>query len=116
LVEVYRPRGVVFYGIEWNFATNLTRVRAFCSLFSWDFPVGMQNTSVLNIFELYATGRHNYFVIGADGRIAFRAQSNTTYVDTTTFTYKPFIIQAINEALAVPVETTTWGRIKSFYR
>jgi hypothetical protein len=111
---VYRPQGVVFLGVENHFTsgTTVNNVVNYCLNFDWDFPVGLDTVGGSTIFAAYGTDRHNYMVIGKDGRIAHRAVTNR-YNGAAWSTFKQGLINAINAALAVPVEPTSWGRIKS---
>jgi hypothetical protein len=111
-VNVYRPQGVVFFGIEQGQPVNLDQVLSYAGQFGWDFPIGIDGGT---IFSQYDTMRHNYFVIGADGRITFRAEAGG-YTGAGWSTYEPRLKQAIEAALTSPVQDVTWGRIKALYR
>lgn len=117
-MDEYRPQGVVFLAIEQNNgnAGNVSSVQAYATQFGWDFPIGLNNTGVGgNLFSGYETERHNYFIIDAEGRIAFRAEGGG-YTGTAWSSYEPRIKAAIDELLAVPVEDVTWTGIKALYR
>jgi len=110
LVNVYRPQGVVFVGIEKNTGSSDQQVVNFCLNAGWNFPAGRD--AQRDIFTAYGTDRHNYMVIGRDGKIAHRAAGSYTAAASWT-TYKQGLINALNAALLVPVEPTTWSRLKS---
>lgn len=114
LVNVYRPQGVVFLGVENHFysSTRPSDVVTYCNNYDWDFPVGLDTQGGGTIFAAYETQRHNYMVIGRDGRIAHRAAGNS-YTGAGWSTYKQGLINAITAALAVPVEPVSWSRIKA---
>ena len=111
-MNLYRPQGVVFLGIEQGQPMDLNQVQSYASQFCWDFPVGVDGGDV---FSQYGTMRHNYFVIGPDGRITFRAEGGG-YTGAAWSTYEPRLKQAIDAALATPVQGVTWGRVKALYR
>lgn len=100
----------MFLAVEQNssFSSNQEVVN-FSATAGWDFPVGRDVP--LNIFNAYGTDRHNYMVIGRDGKIAHRAANR--YTNTGWSTYKQGLMNALNAALLVPVEPTTWSRLKS---
>lgn len=99
----------MFLGLEQNSTGTNQNTINFATAAGWDFPVGRDAPRV--IFSAYGTDRHNYMVIGKDGRIAYRA--TTGYTGAGWSTYKAGITNAINAALLVPVEPTTWSRLKS---
>jgi len=111
IVNLYRPQGVVFFGIEQGQPVSLDQVRSYASQFGWDFPIGLDEG---NVFSQYETMRHNYFVIGPDGRIAFRAEGND-YTGAAWSTYEARLKQAIEAALMTPVQSVTWSGIKALY-
>ena len=103
----------MFIGVEQNLSSVESGVISYCELFEWDFPVGQDTDGGSTIFAAYGTQRHNYMVIGKDGRIAYRATAGYNGNPSAWSTYKQGLINAIVAALAVPVEPTTWGRIKT---
>ena len=111
MVDVYRPQGVVFIGIDNNWSSSEAQVISYCQLFDWDFPVGQDTNLGSTIFVAYGTDRHNYMVIGKDGRISHRAANR--YTGAAWSTYETPLKNAIAAALAVPVAPTTWSRVKS---
>ena len=112
IVNLYRPEGVVFFGIEQAAPANIGQVQSYASQFGWDFPVGLDTA---NLFSLYETQRHNYFVIAPDGRITFRAEDGG-YTGAAWSTYEARLKQAINAALETPVQAVTWSGIKALYQ
>jgi len=102
---------VVFLAVEQNSSGSSANVVNFCTTAGWDFPVGRDVQGLASIFAAYGTQRHNYMVIGKDGRIAHRASGQ--YTGAGWSTYKQGLINALNAALLVPVEPTTWSRLKS---
>lgn len=96
-------------GVEQNSFGANELVVAYCANYGWDFPVGRDAQHT--IFSNYGTDRHNYMVIGKDGRIAHRAAIR--YTGTGWSTYRQGLVNALNAALLVPVEPTTWSRLKS---
>jgi hypothetical protein len=85
----------------------------YCATFDWDFPVGVDVGG--QIFTAWNTDRHNYFVIDREGIIRYRATQS--YGSSAAWsTYLPQIRTAINNALEVAVEPTTWSRVKSLLR
>ena len=110
-MNLYRPQGVVFFGIEQGEPVNLDQVRAYASQFGWDFPIGIDGG---DLFSQYGTSRHNYFVIGPDGRITFRAEVGG-YTGAAWSTYEPRLKQAIEAALMTPVQSLTWSGVKALY-
>jgi len=113
---VYAPQGVIFLGIEQNLSGSSTQAVPYLSQFGWTFPNGFNNTGGNgDLFTKYGTPRHNYFVIDHEGRIVHRTNSSTSYNPESWSAIKPGLVAAIEGALAVPVETTTWSRVKHLY-
>ena len=99
----------MFLGVEQNSFGSNQLVVNYCVTAGWDFSVGRDVP--LNIFTSYGTDRHNYMVIGRDGRIAHRAANR--YTGASWSTYKQGLVNALNAALLVPVVPSTWSRLKS---
>lgn len=104
----------MFLGVENHFTTGTSvgDVVTYCTNYGWDFPVGLDTVGGGTIFAAYSTERHNYMVIGRDGKVAHRAVTGR-YTGAAWSTFKQGLINAIDAALLVPIEPTSWSRIKS---
>ena len=111
-MSVYRPQGVIFLGIGTNDPGTAGSTLLFAKEYNYDFPIGFDTAS---IFRNYQSQLENYFVIGPDGKITFRA-IGTARATMPWSTIEPALKQAIETALLTPVQEETWGRIKALYR
>ena len=104
----------MFVGVEQNSDNSpVSAVRAFATQFGWTFPVVRDDPVTSTIFLSYETARDNYIIVDREGKIAYKATNS--YTGGGWFTYGAGVHQALANLGITPIESLTWGRIKSLY-
>ena len=104
---------VSFIGIDYGLANSRTIVEAWIQNYGWTFSVGINDleNEIYKNYGFPSGGYDTFFVIDGDRVVTFIEGYGNSSADF------PRLRQAINSALgSVPVEPTTWGKIKSLYR
>jgi hypothetical protein len=114
VVEAYAGNAsVTFIGIDYGLGNSSAIVEAWIEGYGWTFSVGI-NDEENEIYKKYgfsSGGFDTFFVIDGDRAVTFIEGYGNSSADF------PRIREAIDGALgSVPVEPTTWGKIKSIYR